>query len=82
MMKNLEKNRGRLDQLQLLAAILARWQRLVASKKALILLYWAMRVVLYRRTSAAINMASLLGTFFVVALFAIALAATGAIRRK
>jgi hypothetical protein len=63
-MKKLEKNQGRLDQLQLLTAILAQWQRLVASNKALSLLIQAMRAVLYRRTSAAIKMASLLGTFF------------------
>jgi hypothetical protein len=63
MMKKLKK-RGRLDRLQLLAAILARWQRLVASNKALDLLYWAMHAVLYWRTAAAIKMASLFGTFF------------------
>jgi hypothetical protein len=49
--------------LQLLAAILAQWRRLVASNKALNLLYWVMCTVLYRRTAAAIKMASLLGTF-------------------
>jgi hypothetical protein len=63
-MKKLEKNWGRLDRLQLLAAILAWWWRLVASNKALNLLYWAMRAVLYRLTATAIKMASLLGTFF------------------
>jgi hypothetical protein len=36
----------------------------VASNKALILLYQAMRTVLYRHTAAAIKMASLFGTFF------------------
>ncbi len=36
---------------------------LVASNKALNLLYWAMRVVLYRCTATAIKMAGLLGTF-------------------
>jgi hypothetical protein len=64
MMKELKKKQGRLDQLQLLAAILAQWQHLVASNKALNLLYQAMCAVLYRRTAAAIKMASLLGTFF------------------
>jgi hypothetical protein len=63
-MKKLKKNQGRLDQLQLLAAILTQWWRVVASNKALNLLYQAMCVVLYRRTAAAIKMASLLGTFF------------------
>jgi hypothetical protein len=58
-----QKNQGRLDQSQLLAAILAQWRRLVASNKALNLLYWVMCTVLYRRTAAAIKMASLLGTF-------------------
>jgi hypothetical protein len=75
-----QKNQGRLDQLQLSAAILTQWRRLVASNKALSLLYWAMRAVLYQCTSAAIKMASLLGTFFVVVLFAVALATAGAIR--
>ncbi len=63
-MKKHKKKQGRLDQLQLLAAILAQWWCLVASNKALNLLYRAMRAVLYRRTAAAIKMASLLGTFF------------------
>jgi hypothetical protein len=63
-MKKLEKNQGRLDQLQLLAAILAQWWHLLVSNKALNHLYWAMHAVLYRRTAAAIEMASLLGTFF------------------
>jgi hypothetical protein len=64
MMKILEKNQGRLDQLQLSATILAQWRHLVASNKALNLLYQGMCAVLYRRTAAAIKMASLLGTFF------------------
>jgi hypothetical protein len=63
-MKKLERNQGGLDLLQLLDAILAQWQRLVASNKALNLLYWGMRAVLYWRTAAAIKMASLLGTVF------------------
>jgi hypothetical protein len=81
-MKKLKKIQGRLDRLQLLAAILTWWQRLVASNKALNLLYRAMHAVLYRRTAAAIKMASLLVTFFVVVLFAVALVAAGAIRSK
>ncbi len=63
-MKKLKKNQGRLDWLQLSAAILAWWRRLVASNKALNLLYWAMCAVFYWRTTAAIKMASLLVTFF------------------
>jgi hypothetical protein len=63
-MKKLENNQGRLDQLQLSAAILAQWRCLVASNKALNLLYWAMHAVLSRCTAAAIKVAGLLGTFF------------------
>jgi hypothetical protein len=59
-----QKNQDRLDRLQLLGAILAQWRRLVASNKALNLLYWAMHMVLYQHTAGAIKMASLLGTFF------------------
>jgi hypothetical protein len=55
----------------------------VASNKALNLLYRVMRVVLYQCTAAAIKMASLFDTFFlVVVLFAVALAAAWAIRSK
>ncbi len=50
--------------MQLLVAILAQWQRLVASNKALNLLYWAVHAELYQRTAVAIKMASLFGTFF------------------
>ncbi len=63
-MKKNKKKQSRLDQLQLSATILAWWQRLVASNKALNLLYRAMHVVLYRRTTVAIKMTSLLGIFF------------------
>jgi hypothetical protein len=45
--------------------ILARWQHPVASSKALDLLHWAMHAVLYRRTAAAINMATFSGVFVV-----------------
>jgi hypothetical protein len=50
--------------LQLLAAILARWQCPVTSTKALDLLYWATCAVSYRRTAGAIKMASKVGPFF------------------
>jgi hypothetical protein len=63
MMKKLVKNQGRLDQLQLSAAILACLRHLGASNKALNLLYRAMRAVLYRHTAVAMKMASLVGTF-------------------
>ncbi len=50
--------------------MLARWQHPVASSKALDLLHRAMRTVLYRRTAAAINMATFLGVFVDCCLFA------------
>jgi hypothetical protein len=52
--------------LQLSAAILAQWQRLVASNKALNFFYQAMRAVLYRHTATAIKMASLFGLFLLL----------------
>ncbi len=70
------------DQLHPLAAILAQWQCPVASIKALDLLHWAMHAVLYRRTTAAIKMGSKVGPFFVIVLFAVALAAAGVIRSE
>jgi hypothetical protein len=63
MMKKFEKNRGKLDQLQLLAAIFARWQHPVASTKAMDLLHWVMHAVSYQRTAAAIEMAIKVGPF-------------------
>jgi hypothetical protein len=50
--------------------ILARWRHPVASSKALDLLNWTMCSVLYRRTTAAINMATILGVFVDCCLFA------------
>jgi hypothetical protein len=50
--------------------VLARWRRPVAFSKALDLLHWAMRAVLYRHTAAAINMATFLGIFVDCCLFA------------
>jgi hypothetical protein len=81
-MKKLENNQGWLDRLQPSAAIHARWQCLVASNKALNLLYQAMHAVLYWRTAATIKMASCFGTFFIIVLFAVALVAAGAIQSK
>ena len=66
----------------LLAAILAQWWRSVASTKVLDLLYWAVHEVLYWRITAAIEMASKVGPFLLIVLFAVALAVTGAIRSK
>jgi hypothetical protein len=51
-------------------------------QKALDLLHWAMPAVLYRCTAAAIKKASMVGPFFDIVLFAVALAAAGAIRSK
>ncbi len=58
------------DQLQLSAAILTRWWRLVASTKALNLLHRAMCAVTYRRIAMAIKTASFLGVFVDCCLFA------------
>ncbi len=58
------------DRLQLLAAILARWQCLVASNKALNLLHRAMCAVMYRHIAMAIKTASFLGVFVDCCLFA------------
>jgi hypothetical protein len=69
-MKKLVKNWHMRDQLQLSAAILARWRRLVASNKALKLLHWGMCAVTYRRIAMAIKTASFLGVFVDCCLFA------------
>ncbi len=54
----------------LLDTVLAQWRRPVASSKALDLLHWAMRAVLYWCTTAAMNMAPFLGVFVDCCLFA------------
>jgi hypothetical protein len=69
-MKKLVKNRHMRDRLQLSAAILARWWRLVASNKALDLLHRAMWAVTYWRIAMAIKTASFLGVFVDCCLFA------------
>jgi hypothetical protein len=68
-MKKLIKNWHMHDQLQLLAAILAQWRRLVASNKALNLLHRAMCIVTYRRIAMAIKTASFSGVFVDCCLF-------------
>jgi hypothetical protein len=68
--ENIEKNRRSHVQFILLDIILAQWRRPVASSKALDLLHWAMRTVLYRRTIIAINMDTCLGVFVDCCLFA------------
>ncbi len=68
--ENIKKNHHSHARFISLDIILAQWQCPVASSKALDLLHWAMRVVLYRRTAAAINMATFLGVFVDCCLFA------------
>ena len=62
--------------------MIARWQRLVAFRKALDLLHWAMRAISYPRAATAIETASKVGTFYIIVLFAVALVAAGAIWSK
>jgi hypothetical protein len=69
-MKKLVKKRHMCDQLQLLAAILAQWRRLVASNKVLNLFHRAMCAVTYWRITMAIKTASFLGVFVDSCLFA------------
>jgi hypothetical protein len=68
--ENIDNKRRSHVQFILLDIILARWRRPVASSKALDLLHWAMRAVLYRRTASAIIMATFLGAFVDCCLFA------------
>jgi hypothetical protein len=63
-MKNIEKNRHSH------VPFLARWWHLVASSKALDLLHWAMRAVMYQRITMAIETASFVGVFVDCCLFA------------
>jgi hypothetical protein len=58
------------DQLQLLVAILAQWQHLLASNKALNFLHRAMCEVTYQRIAMAIKMASFLGILVDCCMFA------------
>jgi hypothetical protein len=61
--ENMKKKHRSHVQFILLDIILAQWRHPVASSKALDLFYWAMCTVLYRRTAAAIIMATFLGVF-------------------
>ncbi len=54
----------------LLGIILAQWQHLSASSKALDLLHWAMHAVTYRHIAMAIKTASFVGVFVDCCLFA------------
>jgi hypothetical protein len=76
---NLEKLAFFVSFCLILATILARWQQPTSSVEALNLLYWAMRVAFYQRITIASKPASKLGTFFIVVLFAVTLAAAEAI---
>ena len=62
--------------------MLAQWRCLLAFMKALDLLHWAMRSVLYHRIAVAIETASKVGTFCIVVLLIVALVAAGAIRSE
>ena len=64
--------------------ILTRWQRPVASSKALDLLHRAMHAITYRRIAMAIKTATFLGVFYllIVVCLPVALAAAGAIQSK
>ena len=74
------KNGGRHDQLILSQQVISQWRSLVAFRKAMNLLHWAMCTVSYRCTAKAIKTASIVGTFFINVVFSVALAAAGAIR--
>jgi hypothetical protein len=52
--------------------ILTRWRRLMASKVALVLTYWAMRLALYRLIRTAIEMARKAGSFFLLSILCLA----------
>ena len=68
--------------LMLLKQVLAWWRHLVDFRTAMNLLHWAMHMVSYRCTKTAIKTTSKVGTFVIVVLFAVSLAATGAIWSK
>ncbi len=69
-------------QLMLLERVLARCQHFVAFRKAMKLLHGVMHMVSYRHTLTAIKTASKVGSFIIDVLFAVALAAAGAIQSK
>ena len=62
--------------------VLARWRRLVASLKASNHLHWSMLAVSYRRIAMTIETASKEGTFCIIVLLIVALAAAGAIHSE
>jgi hypothetical protein len=62
--------------------LLIRWRRLVAFMKAMDLPHRTMCPLKYRRTTTAIEMANKAGGICIIVLFAVALAAAGAIRSE
>jgi hypothetical protein len=62
--------------------VLARWRRLVAFMKATNLLYQVMCGVYYRRIALTIKMVSKVGTFCIIVMLIVALAAARAIRSE
>ncbi len=68
--ENIERNGRSHVRFILLNLILTQWRRPVASSKALDLIHWAMRAVLYWHTTSAINIATFLGVFVDCCLFA------------
>ncbi len=70
MMKTLKKTVVAMSGLILSDIILTQWRCPVASSKALDLRHWAMRAVLYWCTAATMNMATFLGVFVDLCLFA------------
>jgi hypothetical protein len=79
-MRKLRKNWHSFDRNTLSEQILARWRRPVASIESLDIRHRAMRVVSYRRTATAIEMAREVGAFFVVVVFIETMVAAGANR--
>ena len=63
----------------ILEQVLAQWWHLVAFMIATNLLHWAMCAVSYHHITMAIKMASKVGTFCIVVMLIVALAAAGAI---
>jgi hypothetical protein len=74
-MKYTPKFRGTHVQLVIPEQALAQWRRVVAFRKAMNHLHWAMCAVWYWCTTTAIEMASKGGLFCIVVLFAVALVA-------
>jgi len=62
--------------------VLTRWWHLVVFMKATNLLHRAMCVEYYRRIAMAIKTASKVGTFCIIVVLIVALAAAGAIRSE